>query len=419
MAAPGFTWLSARVWGWDAKPAMTIFSRYVFRQATAALLLILFSLAGIVWIALALRKLNVVTSDRQDALVLLKMTTLALPNLLVMIAPFALLISVVHVLNRMGDDSELIVHSAGGGTVWSLAKPLLTLALIVSLVMSFVHHIAMPWSLKSLRQIVLQVRTDLLTQVIQPGRFSSPIKGLTFHIRDRALNGELQGLIMHDRRKPKEHHSYLAERGVIVKQDGAAYLVMSDGHIVRRSLPKEKPQIIKFETYTIDLNTFESSTHKVRLKARELYTSELKNPEIQAKASKRDRKKFLPEFHERFASVLYPFAFVLIALATVGNAQSTRQNRSRIMVTGLLVASTTRLLGLAMTNVVANTPGLFLVLYILPLGAIAAALFAIQRNAKPRQPNYRMEAFIDRVTSQARALLVRFQRHRTTLQEKV
>ena len=111
---------------------MSIFSRYVFWQTTAALLLILFSLAGIVWIALALRELNVVTSDRQDTMVLLKMTTLALPNLLVMIAPFALLISVVHVLNRLSTDSELIVHTAGGGTVWSLAKPLLALAVMVS-----------------------------------------------------------------------------------------------------------------------------------------------------------------------------------------------------------------------------------------------------------------------------------------------
>ncbi len=398
---------------------MNIFSRYVFRQTTAALLLILLSLAGIVWIALALRELNVVTSDRQDTMVLLKMTTLALPNLLVMIAPFALLISVVHVLNRLSTDSELIVHTAGGGTVWSLAKPLLTLATMVSIAMLFVNHVAMPWSLKTLRQIVIQVRSDLLTQVIQPGRFSSPTKGITFHIRDRALNGELQGLIMNDLRKAGEHNSYLAQKGVLVKQDDTAYLVMTDGHIVQRETNNAEPRIITFTNYAVDLASFESSRRSTRYKARELYSNELLSPEIRAKASKRDRKKFVPELHERFASALYPFAFILIALATIGNAQSTRQNRSRALATGIVTASSIRLLGLGLNNVVATAEHLFFVLYVVPLLAIGLALLTIMRNAKPRRPNDRLEALLDRISAWFKALLSRFQRNSTNLPAKV
>jgi len=67
---------------------MGTFSRYVFRQAAGAFLLILLSLSGIVWIALALRQLNVVTSQGQETMTLIKMTTLALPNLMAIIAPF-------------------------------------------------------------------------------------------------------------------------------------------------------------------------------------------------------------------------------------------------------------------------------------------------------------------------------------------
>lgn len=393
---------------------MSIFSRYVFRQASGALLLILISLAGIVWIALALRELNVVTSDRQDAMVLLKMTTLALPNLLVMIAPFALLISVVHVLNRLGTDSELIIHTAGGGTIWSLAKPLLALAAVVSMIMLFVNHVAMPWSLQTLRQIVVQVRADLLTQVIQPGRFSSPAKGLTFHIRDRALTGELKGLIMHDRRKAGEQNSYLADRGVLVEQDDTAYLVMNDGHIVRR-IGKADPQIITFDTYAIDLSTFDSSTTRSRIKARELYTHQLLDPEMRNKASKRDRRKFVPELHERFASVLYPFAFVLIALATIGNAQSTRQNRNRALVTGIVVAAGARGIGLSFNNVVAKSESLFFVLYVLPIAAIILALVAISRNAKPRKPDERLEALLELISKNFQKLLSRLQSRNANL----
>src|SRR5262244_861103 len=93
---------------------MSIFSRYIFRQAAGALLLILLSLSGVVWIALALRQLNLITSEGQDILTFLKMTTLALPNMMALIAPFALLIACLHTLNRLNGDSELIVLTASG-----------------------------------------------------------------------------------------------------------------------------------------------------------------------------------------------------------------------------------------------------------------------------------------------------------------
>ena len=66
-----------------------------------------------------------------------------------------------------------------------------------------------------LRQYIVEVRANILTQVIQPGAFSSPEEGLTFHIREREPNGELLGLIVHDTRNKELNQSYLAERGVI------------------------------------------------------------------------------------------------------------------------------------------------------------------------------------------------------------
>jgi len=59
----------------------------------------------------------------------------------------------------------------------------------VSAAVSFVNHIGMPWSLQMLRGYIILVRTDLISQVLQPGQFSSPERNLTFHIRDRTYDG--------------------------------------------------------------------------------------------------------------------------------------------------------------------------------------------------------------------------------------
>jgi lipopolysaccharide export system permease protein len=360
---------------------MTIFERYVFRQAGMALLIILLSLSGIVWVALALRQLSVVTSQGQDVWMLVKMTTLALPNLMAIIAPFSLLIAAIHTLNRLSGDSELIVMTASGATIWSAARPLLVLALLVSLGVAFVNHLAMPWSMQLLRQYIVKVRTDILTQVIQPGQFSSPEPDLTFHIRERAPNGELEGLIVHDARDKGHTQSYLAEHGVIVKRAPSNYLVMTDGHIIRRDDKDEPARIVAFDKYAVDLDRFEKKLDDDNddLKPRERYFSELLHPDPKSGVYRASPGKFRAELHERTSNPLYPIAFALIALAAVGQVHSIRQSRIQQVALAFVIAAILRLGGLALNNVVVLDASAVPLLYGLPLGTILAALWVIER----------------------------------------
>ena len=359
---------------------MKIFERYVFRQAGSALLIILLSLSSIVWVALALRQLNVVTSQGQDVWMLIKMTTLALPNLMAIIAPFSLLIASIHTLNRLNGDSELIVLTASGATIWRAARPLLLLGLLVAVGVAFVNHVGMPWSLKLLRQYIVEVRANILTQVIQPGAFSSPEQGLTFHIRERAPNGELLGLIVHDTRNPALNQSYLAERGVIVERKPSNYLFMSNGHIVRRTDKDEPAQIIVFEKYAVDLDQFEKELNEDSdLKPRERYLSELLYPEPTSGNYRAAPGKFRAELHERFSNPLYPLAFAFIALAAVGQAHSTRQNRVQQVAIAFVLAAVLRLGGLALNNFVVMDAAATPFLYALPLSAILGSIFLMER----------------------------------------
>lgn len=374
----------------------TIFSRYVFRQAAGALLLILSSLSGVVWIATALRQLEVVTSQGQNAVTLLAMTTLALPNLMALIAPFALLIAAMHTLNRLNGDSELIVLTASGATIWVVARPLILLGVIVTIAVSFVNHVGMPWSLRMLRDYVVQVRTDLLSQVLQPGKFSSPEQGVTFHIRERAPNGDILGLIMHDARSGKGATSYLAERGQIVKQDGNAYMIMTGGHVLSKDGPDAEPRIVAFDRYALDLDAFDQKVgDEVDLRPRERYLSELLNPDTQSRYYKRNPGQFRSELHERFANPLYPLAFVFIALAAAGTARSTRQNRTRSVVAGFLAAAGLRLAGLGLNNIVVNHPPLTPLMYLLPLSGIAISLLIIAASSRQKAGPGRFAVLLD------------------------
>ena len=365
---------------------MRILSRYVFRQTAGALVLILLSLTGVVWIAVALRQLELITTQGQDALRFLTMTTLAIPSMMALIAPIALLIASIFVLNRLNSDSELIVMAAGGMPAWSILKPLALLAFLVSLGIAFVNHVAGPWSQQKLRELAMQVRTDLMAQVIQPWRFTSPEAKLTVHIRDRAPNGELLGLLMHDGRDPKQVVTYLAERGLIIKQGGIAYLRMDKGHIVRRLENEATPQIVVFDRYAVDLNQLEQRADQIYyFKPRERFTPELLWPDVTDPVYKISPASYTSELHERFASPFYTFAFVLLVLAFMGQAQTTRTSRTRALVSAFAVAVFYRVVGITAASFVITRPAAAPLLYAIPACAAVTAAIATQWRLYPRR----------------------------------
>lgn len=365
---------------------MGILSRYVFRQTAGALVLILLSLTGVVWIAVALRQLELMTTQGQDVMRFLAMTTLAIPSMMALIAPIALLIASIHVLNRLNSDSELIVMTSGGMPAWSLIKPLGTLALIVSIGVAFVNHAVGPWAQQRLRELAVQVRTDLMAQVIQPWRFTSPEPKLTVHIRDRAPTGELLGLMMHDARDPKQVVTYLAERGRIIKQGDAAYLRMENGHIVRRLDSDASPQIIAFERYAVDINKLEQRADQVVVvRPRERYTYQLLQPDPNDVVFKTNPGSFTSELHDRLASPLYTFAFVLMVLAFMGQAQTTRTSRTQAVILAFAIGVFYRVVGIMVANYVVVRPKMALLLYVPPAIAALTAAMMVQWRLYPHR----------------------------------
>ena len=390
---------------------MGILSRYIFRQTAGAMVLILVSLTGVVWIAVALRQIELMTTQGQDVLRFLSMTTLAIPSMMALIAPIALLIASIHVLNRLNSDSELIVMTAGGMPAWSLLKPLAMLALLVSVGIAVVNHLAGPWAQQKLKELVVQVRTDLMAQVIQPWRFTSPEAKLTVHIRDRSPSGELLGLMMHDARDPKQIVTYLAEKGRIIKQNGAAYLRMDNGHIIRRLDNEATPQIIAFDRYAVDLNRLEQRADQVVVvRPRERYTTELLKPDPNDPVFKLNPGSYTSELHERLASPLYTFAFVLLVLAFMGQAQTTRTSRMRAVIIAFAVAVFYRVVGISGANYAVVHPNAVPLLYVSPACAAVTAAMMTQWRLYPRGRSRAVQAIamvVERLRTAAGALLPR------------
>jgi lipopolysaccharide export system permease protein len=352
-----------------------------------AFIVILLTLTIVVWLATALKQLDLITSHGQGILLFLQMTLLSLPSLMALIAPNAMLMAALYTLDRMNGDSELIVMTASGAPVWRIGAPLLAIAALVSIGILLANLFVMPASMRALRDFVTQVRADLISQVLQPGRFSSPENGLTFHIRDRSLNGDLLGLLVHDSRNSKQVMSYLAERGRIITNDEGSYLVMFDGYIHRyngEEANKKDVQIVAFDQNMLDLSEFSpKDTGGKGLHPRELYFSDLINSEMNGKTSPRDYGQLRSEFHERLTTPLYPLVFAFVAIALLGHARTTRESRWTQILTAFGIALGLRVAGLTAGNLVALSSWGVVLVYAIPLGAILVAALAAHVRMSP------------------------------------
>ena len=365
---------------------MSLFSRYVFRQVANAFVIILVTLTTIVWLATALKQLDLIVSQGQGFVLFLKMTFLTLPSLMALIAPNAMLMASLYTLDRMNGDSELIVMTAAGAPIWRIGAPFVLLASMVCVVILICNLWVMPASMRALRALITQVRTDVISQVLQPGRFSSTEPGLTFHIRDRSPTGDLLGLLVHDERDDKQLMSYLADRGRIISNDDGAYLVMFDGHVHRYETksPDQGVQIVAFDQYLLnisDLNPKDTGSKELRPRERSL--GELLNPDPKLLKAKGAVGQLRTELHDRFSTPFYPLLFALLAVAILGHARTTRESRWAQILIAAGIAVGLRVSGLTASNLVTLSAGATPLVYLIPIAAILVAALAAHVRMSP------------------------------------
>lgn len=358
---------------------MGVYSRYVFRQTAGAVVMILATLIIIIWVSVALKDIDLMTSEGQTLGVFLYMTILAMPQIIGIVLPMALLIACIHNLNKLSGDSEIIVMAASGAGRWKFAWPLLLLGIIAMLLVLANNAYLQPTAQRELRSYIIKVRTDLIAHVLQPGRFTTPIKKLTFHIRARGENGDILGFIMHDARDENQIMSYMANRSRLIKKGDNAYLVMYDGHIHRKAKNSPDVQVIAFDQYIFDLSRFEGGKgKKIHYKTYESYIGELYNPSPDNVHFKRRPGSFRAELHDRLSNPLYPILFVLTALALLGFPRTTREDRLVSILIAFALAAGARLGGMLSVNMLTKNEAAIFLVYGIPIGGILLAAYFIQ-----------------------------------------
>jgi len=365
--------------------------RYIFRTTLASFALVLVSLTGVIWITQALRGIDLMTSQGQTVATFLGLTSLVIPALVLVIAPIALMIAISHTLNKLATDSEIIVMNAAGLSPFRLFRPFVHATIVVALLVAFIAAYLAPDGMRRIKQWDAEITADVLTNILQPGRFAQLDQNLTIRIRERQPGGILLGIFIDDRRDPKERVSIVADHGTVVKSGNGSFLVLEDGNLQRFEAGKRDPALVAFGRYAFDMSKF-SQGHDTSLGIRERYLWELFSVDENDPMSRLLSGQFRAELHDRFMAPIYPFAFAALTFAFLGTPRTTRQSRNFSIGSAILAVFGLRMAGFACSVMTVKSPWAALVQYLLLAGAIVGSLSIILGSVVIEPPAAMMEA---------------------------
>jgi lipopolysaccharide export system permease protein len=359
-------------------PPMGAINQYIFRTTLGAFLVVLISLTAVIWVTQALRDIDLMTNQGQNILVFVGITGLIVPLLVLVIAPIALLIAAAHTLNKLSSDSEIIVMNAAGMSPWVLFRAFISVALVVSILVAAISAYFAPKGLRMLRDWLTEVRANVVSTIVQPGRFTSIESGVTIHIRERLRNGQLVGIFLDDRRNPNERMTVFSETGELVDNDAGTFLILQKGVVQRQETGKRDPAMVVFDRYAFDLSQFAGGSQAVKYSIRERYLWQLMFPDAKDPFYIEQPGQFRAELHDRLVAPLYPIAFVVIAFAYLGAPRTNRQSRTLSMAGAIGGVALLRLVGFASTVFGANTPWMLSMQYVAFAVALGGGVYVIR-----------------------------------------
>lgn len=348
---------------------------YISRQIVIAMLFVVVSLVAAIWLTQSLRFIDTIVNRGLPLSTFMSLTLLLLPSFFIVVLPVATFASTLFVYHRMVTDSEAVVLLGTGFSPWRLARPALVVAVGTTVILYCLQLYFLPVSYRGFKDLQNDIRNNYSSVVLREGVFTGLGNGLTVYVRERADDGSLRGLVIHNSADEESPETLIAEQGSIIVTAQGPRVVLVNGN--RQILEDgERLSVLYFESYTVDFGGFQQEIGPRFREAEERFIGELLYPENIPE--EQYRRRFLAEAHNRLASPWLAPAFVLVGLGVLFFGDLNR--RGKLM---RLISATVLTLGgfggfVGAQSLVVKQTSLFPLLYAIPiLGIVGGVLLLV------------------------------------------
>ncbi|WP_439477318.1 LptF/LptG family permease [Brevundimonas sp.] len=362
---------------------MTLIQGYLFRQIARPVVGACAALAGIGILSQSLDQLEVIVERGQSVWVMVKLTLLAVPQLLAVIIPIGLFVGALIALTRLQREQELTAVFASGVTRWSAIRPAVRIAAIAALLTLVVTTVGQPWAQRQARAEAFAVRTDLAALLVEEGRFVKGPNGLTVYVQQIEQNGLLKNLFVY-MLDGDDAVTWDAAEARFGRIDGRPVLTMVNASTTRYS-SRGVLTYGSFAQTVIDLSPYAAVTERVRYKPSDLYLPQLFNPSPGDLERVGSAGELMAEAHSRLSAPLYALMGMAMALTAIMGGQFSRTGYSLRIAKVAGVFLVVRIAGYGVVSASAWNGWLNVFQYLLPIVATGVALRLLFQALKPRR----------------------------------
>jgi len=362
------------------------FDRYLLSQLLSLFGFFSLVLVAVYWVNRAVGLFDQLIGDGQSALVFLEFSVLTLPNVIRLVLPISAFAACVYAINRLMQESELVVMQATGFSAFRLARPVAYFGLTVMLIHLVLAHVLVPASQARLADRSAEISENVTARFLNEGRFMHPATGITFYIREISQLGELKDIFLADSRNPAERMVYTAEKALLVRGPKGPSLVMLDGAAQRLMVDDERLSITRFSNFAMDLSGIVKGSDTRRLTLNELSTLDLLRADSGViEQTWGSRAAFLEEAHGRFAMPLMALAAPLLGFAALMLGAYSRFGLLPQMVFGVMLLIGMQVISTAASGMALKSAAAWPLLYLAPVAGLIVATGLLWVAQRPRR----------------------------------
>ncbi len=362
---------------------MQAITRYILNQLFAVTFFITLGLTVAVWLAQSLRFFDYIINRSLPVTAFFSFVGFLLPSFLGVVLPIATVCAVLFVYNKLTLDSEVVVLRAAGLSQGQLARPAIILALGVTVLVYAISLYFLPISYRAFKDLQYRIRNDYSAVLLQEGAFNELGKGLTVYLRERSVNGELHGILVHDSRKDGRPVTMIAERGAVIRGESGPRVVMFNGNRQEVEQDDGHLSLLYFDRYTIEVATLTKASQSRWRQPKERLLPELLYPGETAD-DLRFRGELIAEGHHRLVAPLYTIAFVLLGLAALLSGQFNRRGQNQRVVFAIICVGALECLSLALHDLAGRSPQAIPLMYAAAVLPACCSLYVLLRRPRRR-----------------------------------
>ena len=361
---------------------MSRFTTYAIKEVTASFLFLSTLLSGVIWLGQGLRHIDLLTTNNVSIETYISYILLLLPKIILLTFPVCIFLSVLFTLNRLRNDSELIILGTSGKSERNiLIKPIILFSALIYIIILIFSLFLTPSSLKEIRYKIIDIRSSgIHISLLKEKKFISPTNNLTIFLQEKNDN-EIFGLLIHDQSNANRPQTYIAEKGKFMSNDDSQFLRLFNGHIQIYNSSEDRISEIAFEIYDLNLLPYgkKESSH--------IYSDELTSTEIlrnlnnkpKEMYSKYEKEQFA-ELHSRIINPIYIFFYSLLPLLLIRFSKRPDESWLYPIIIVSIVAFSIQILQITLTNLLIENNNFVSFNYLFPLMLISITFIYLKFN---------------------------------------